>query len=28
VKDLASGDQVAVPLDEIVTTLKERLSQS
>ncbi|MGI5228308.1 histidine--tRNA ligase [Actinoallomurus sp. CA-142502] len=27
VKDLASGDQVAVPLDEIVTTLKERLSQ-
>ncbi|GLY90486.1 histidine--tRNA ligase [Actinoallomurus iriomotensis] len=26
-KDLASGDQVAVPLDEIVTTLKERLSQ-
>jgi histidyl-tRNA synthetase len=27
-KDLASGDQVAVPLDEIVTTLKERLSQS
>jgi histidyl-tRNA synthetase len=27
-KDLASGDQVDVPLDEIVTTLKERLSQS
>jgi histidyl-tRNA synthetase len=26
-KDLASGDQVAVPLAEIVTTLKERLSQ-
>jgi histidyl-tRNA synthetase len=26
VKDLASGDQVAVPLTEIVTTLKERLS--
>jgi histidyl-tRNA synthetase len=26
-KDLASGDQVAVPLEEIVTTLKERLSQ-
>jgi histidyl-tRNA synthetase len=27
-KDLASGDQVAVPLAEIVTTLKERLGQS
>jgi histidyl-tRNA synthetase len=26
VKDLASGDQVAVPLTELVTTLKERLS--
>ncbi|MEV0402286.1 histidine--tRNA ligase [Actinoallomurus sp. NPDC050550] len=27
VKDLASGDQVAVPLAELVTTLKERLAQ-
>ena len=27
VKDLASGDQVAVPLAEIVTTLKERLAE-
>ncbi|MEU4833023.1 histidine--tRNA ligase [Streptosporangium sp. NPDC023615] len=27
VKDLASGDQAAVPLDEIVTTLKERLDK-
>ncbi|GAA0317600.1 histidine--tRNA ligase [Actinoallomurus spadix] len=27
VKDLASGDQVAVPLAELVTTLKERLAE-
>jgi histidyl-tRNA synthetase len=27
VKDLAGGDQVAVPLAELVTTLKERLAQ-
>jgi len=26
VRDLEGGDQAAVPLEEIVTTLKERLS--